>query len=149
MYPNACKIVPQKGKKLEFVGVRLFCAMNFQIGTGFALSRMVLTSFKIVFVRYLRDMNASLVVMTTGFLQLMQCFVISLALGVFEIPTKLSDLGLLVLLGLIGFSSQMSLTWALKCEKAGPFAVVRTSSDTLFAFLLQFLIFSVIPDMYR
>lgn len=94
-------------------------------------------------------MNASLIVMTTGLVQLITCVCLSLTLGVFEIPTNPGHFGLLALLGLLSYASHMSLTWSLKLQKAGPFAVLRTGSDILFSFLLQFLVLSVIPDLYR
>jgi hypothetical protein len=43
----------------------------------------------------------------------------------------------------------MALTFALKCEEAGFFSIMRTASDTLGAFILQFLVFGLVPDWFR
>ena len=109
----------------------------------------MLTSVAIVFVRYLRGVNASLVVLFVGIIQLLQCGSASLIFGVFSLPSGPIEWCLMVLLGALSFGSQMFLTLALKCEQAASFTVLRNSSDTIFAFLLQFIFLGVVPDLYR
>lgn len=110
---------------------------------------MVFATVAIVFVRGLRTVNGPLVVLSVGFLQLVQNVVAVLILDVFALPSDTLTWVLAVGVGALSFASQMTLTLALKCEDAGPFSIVRTASDTLTAFILQFLIFDLVPDLFR
>jgi len=78
----------------------------------------------------------------------LECAVLAFACGVFELPQSGLEWGLLVALVLITWGGQTSLILALQFEQAGVVSLIN-STDTIFAFILQFIFLSVIPDMYR
>jgi drug/metabolite transporter (DMT)-like permease len=110
---------------------------------------MVFATVAIIFVRRLRVVNGALLVGLVGLLQLAQNCIAVLILGVFELPEERGTWGLLFGVGILSFASQMAFTLALKCDDCSEFAIVRTASDTLSAFILQFLVFYLVPDIFR
>lgn len=68
--------------------------------------------------------------------------------GYVDIPSNFTELMLTLGVAAFSFLGQLGVILAVKFEKAGPVALLR-SNDVIFSFLLQFWFLGVVPDMYR
>lgn len=67
---------------------------------------------------------------------------------VLEFPTEDIDILKACAIGLLSCGSQLFLIFALKCDNAGPVALMKTS-DIIFAFLWQMVFIQIFPDYIR
>ena len=101
-----------------------------------------------IFMRELRDVHFALLNMTFTFWGVSEALGASLITGVLKLPEGLHDsIVIYVVLPMLVFLGQFTLTLALKFENAGPVALVRTT-DVLFSFCWQFIFLGVIPDIF-
>jgi drug/metabolite transporter (DMT)-like permease len=119
-----------------------------QIGVGLSFAKMMFSSMTIIFLRYLREVHVALVLFISGLLALLQNVSLAMALGVFNLTFEPEHWIYVGMLSLFSFLGHLCLALALKCEQAGPFAILSTS-DSIFAFLLQFFVFGIVPDEFR
>ncbi len=81
---------------------------------------MILATFVYVILRFLRDVHYSVVTVSYGIIGSIECIVLALGAGVFELPHGLREWGLAVGLITFTFLGQTTLIIALKYEQAGP-----------------------------
>jgi len=105
-------------------------------------------SSMMVLLRRLRRVHWFLVLLASGVFGVLEQVILGAAMGVLVLPGGLWDCLLaFVAFPCAGFLSQIVLVLAFKFEKAGPVALV-SSSSIVFSFLLEFAIFGVVPDIY-
>lgn len=68
--------------------------------------------------------------------------------GELKLPETGTDWVYAVILAGVAMLNQLAMNLALQYEQASPVAVTRTM-DFTFAFILQFVILGVIPDLFR
>ncbi|CAL8144799.1 unnamed protein product [Orchesella dallaii] len=116
------------------------------IGIFLSVCSMVLLTIHYVILRYIRAVHHTLVTLSFAIWGLIECVVVSFAIGVLEAPKTLEEVGLLLATAALAFSAVTCLTLALKYEQAGPVALVRTI-EVVFAFLWQYIFLDVQPGM--
>ncbi len=112
------------------------------------MASMLTATMVFVIIRYLKDVHVSLMTLFLGCWGTAQSIICSVVIGEFKLPQSLEHWLLAGALAGITLLGQVTMTLALQCEQAGSVAVVRTC-DCLFAFLLQFVLLSTVPDLYR
>lgn len=100
-----------------------------------------------VLLRALKGIHFSVIMTNFGAFALVQCLVVTWAIGALCLPRCGLDRYLIVALALFSFLGQILLTLALQLEQAGPVAIAR-SSDIVFAFFWQVLFFSEVPNRF-
>jgi len=101
-----------------------------------------------IILRRLRNIHWILVLLNQSTFGTLVNLSLAGASGVLVLPVGQQDsLLAYVALPLAGFFAQISLVFAFKFEKAGPVSLVL-SSGILFSFLLQFVFFGNVPDVY-
>ncbi|XP_017771121.1 PREDICTED: solute carrier family 35 member G1 [Nicrophorus vespilloides] len=100
-----------------------------------------------VLLRALKGIHFSVIMTNFGSFALVQCLIVTWAIGALCMPRCGTDRLLIVALAFFSFLGQILLTLALQLEQAGPVAIAR-SSDIVFAFIWQVLFFKEVPNSY-
>lgn len=120
-----------------------------QVGSALAVGAMLCLSTKFAITRKIKEVHFLLMTLFLGGCGLIISVPLFLA---FEepstiVPKSWEECALMA--GLISaFFSIAFINLALKNEDAGPVSLIR-SCDVIFAFLFQYIVLSVIPDMLR
>ncbi|XP_021963526.1 uncharacterized protein LOC110858954 [Folsomia candida] len=134
-----CGVVPALAAVVTLAGIAFIAKppiltgqdeydVNTLIETSYAVGRVLFASVAVIFLRRLRTLNGTIVVLLAGLVQLVENGAAVLILGVFELPGDSWSWALCLGTGVLSFVSQMTLTLSLKCEEAGPFAIVWIAS---------------------
>jgi len=106
-------------------------------------------TFNIILIRYLNNLHFSVVTLSFGlwgsFLSIVASFI---TLGEIQFPATCTEGFILFAIAVCSFLHQFLLTLALQWEQAGPVALAKTS-DCVFAFILQYFVLGVVPDIFR
>jgi hypothetical protein len=102
----------------------------------------------IVMIRHLNQIHHCITLVGFGGFGTAEAALLAWGFDVMEFPTETMDILKAFGIGLLSCGSQMFLIFALKCDNAGPVALVKTS-DVLFAFLWQMVFFQIFPDLIR
>lgn len=102
----------------------------------------------IVMIRHLHQIHHSITLIGFAGFGTVQTALMAWGFGVLEFPTETMDILKACAIGLLSCGSQMFLIFALKCDNAGPVALVKTS-DVLFAFVWQMAFVQHFPDVIR
>lgn len=117
------------------------------MGAGTAFIGMLTAAVSMVVLRYLRGVHVSMVTLSFGIygtlISAIGCTIISR----FDLPSTGEHIALALCLSICTFFAQVGITIAMKYEQAGAVAIVR-SCDTIFAFILQFIVLGTTPDKY-
>lgn len=100
-----------------------------------------------VLLRALKGVHFSVIMTNFGSFALVQCVLVTWAIGALCLPRCGIDRLLIVALAFFSFLGQILLTLALQLEQAGPVAIAR-SSDIVFAFIWQVLFFKETPNLF-
>ncbi|ODN00887.1 Solute carrier family 35 member G1 [Orchesella cincta] len=117
------------------------------MGAGYAFVGMLTAAVSMVVLRYLRGVHVSMVTLTFGMWGTLISGIGSTIIERFDVPTTAEHIVLALCLAAATFFAQVGITIAMKYEQAGAVAIVR-SCDTIFAFVLQFLILGTVPDLF-
>ncbi|CAL8125749.1 unnamed protein product [Orchesella dallaii] len=117
------------------------------MGTIFATLSMLAATLSMVVLRYLRDVHVAVVTLAFGFWGTVLSLACSGAVERFDVPQTNEDWILIVCLAVAAFFSQTAITLAMKYEHAGAVVIVGTC-DTIFAFILQYFLLDVSPDIF-
>ncbi len=121
---------------------------NTQIGAGLALGCAVFMAMAIVMIRHLHQIHHCITLVGFGGFGSVEAAALAWGFNVLEFPTEDIDILKACAIGLLSCGSQMFLIFALKCDNAGPVALVKTS-DVLFAFMYQMVFLQIFPDLIR
>lgn len=108
---------------------------------------MLTAAVSMVVLRYLRGVHVSMVTFTFGVYGTLISVVSCSIIGRFDMPSTAEEIALVACLATTTFFAQVGITLAMRYEQAGAVAIIR-SCDTIFAFILQFLVFGTLPDNY-
>lgn len=90
----------------------------------------------------------TLIFLSVGCWGTLQSVVCAYAIGELRLPETGQDWALAGGIAAVGLINQVAMNLALQCEQANPVAVTRTM-DFIFAFVLQFFVLGVVPDLFR
>ncbi|CAL8125747.1 unnamed protein product [Orchesella dallaii] len=155
---ESCGIFPVFAALLTVVGVGVIARPpmltgedNFDtetlMGAGFAFVGMLTAAVSMVVLRYLRGVHVSMVTLTFGMWGTLISAIASAIIGRFDVPENAEHLVLALCLAATTFCAQVGITMAMKYEQAGAVAILR-SCDSIYAFILQFLILGIVPDKF-
>ncbi|ODM97549.1 Solute carrier family 35 member G1 [Orchesella cincta] len=116
------------------------------IGTGMAVSCMLLGVFTVIILRYIRHVHYAFINFVYGFVGTVGSLLLCYTVGEFQFPETGYHWFLAASIAGLTFVGQSLLTLALKYEQAGTFALVRTS-EIVFTFFWQFVFLSIYPDL--
>jgi hypothetical protein len=102
----------------------------------------------IVMIRHLNQIHHCITLVGFGGFGTAEAAILTWGFDVMEFPTETMDILKACAIGLLSCGSQLFLIFALKCDNAGPVALVKTS-DVLFAFLWQMVFIQIFPDLIR
>ncbi|XP_022658941.1 solute carrier family 35 member G1-like [Varroa destructor] len=113
-----------------------------------ALSSCIFAASVIILLRKLKETDPYVIMFNFGWI----AFIItSVATAIIEraviLPKTMLDAGLLLLLALLSFFGQLTLTFSLRSEDAGPVSVMRATVDIMLVFIFQVAFFHEIPDL--
>ncbi|CAL8125840.1 unnamed protein product [Orchesella dallaii] len=114
--------------------------------TMIALAGLMCTAVYLILMRKIRKTHFALMMIVGGAFGMFGCGISAYLLGLLKIPDNETDVILIIVLSLLTFLGQAFFVLAVKYEKAGPLSIARTS-ESIFAFLWQFLFLGVVPDM--
>ncbi|CAL8099587.1 unnamed protein product [Orchesella dallaii] len=118
------------------------------IGAGLAITCAVFMAGAIVMIRHLKQIHHCITLIGFAGFGTIEAALLAWGFGVLEFPTETIDILKACAIGLLSCGSQMFLIFALKCDNAGPIALVKTT-DVVFAFLWQMIFVQVFPDILR
>jgi hypothetical protein len=102
----------------------------------------------IVMIRHLHQIHHCITLVGFGGFGTIEAALLAWGFDVMEFPTEDMDILKAVGIGLLSCGSQMFLIFALKCDNAGPVALVKTT-DVLYAFVWQMIFIQDMPDSIR
>ena len=109
---------------------------------------MVCNSTVLILMRKIRQVHYALMLLAFGAWGVAESFVVALIAGVLGLPKGGTEAVLMLLvLPVLVFLGQMSIIMAVKFDKAGPVAMLR-SCDVVFSFVWQYVFLSVEPDVF-
>ncbi|ODN00890.1 Solute carrier family 35 member G1 [Orchesella cincta] len=120
--------------------------MVFLEGTMYATGALLCTATFLILMRKIRKTHFALMMLVGGTWGVFEAGMLAIILGVFSVPTNSTGISLIVALMLFTFLGQTCFVLAVKYENAGPLSIARTS-ESLYAFLWQFLFLGIIPDI--
>lgn len=100
----------------------------------------------IVMIRHLHQIHHCITLVGFGMFGTAEAGALAWGFNVLEFPSQDIDILKAFAIGLLSCGSQLFLIFALKCDNAGPVALVK-SSDVLFAFLWQMVFIQTFPDL--
>ncbi|XP_004450088.1 solute carrier family 35 member G1 [Dasypus novemcinctus] len=117
-------------------------------GTFAAIGHAICASLTLVVLRKMgKSVDYFLTIWYYVIVGLIESVIVLTALGGWSLPNCGLDRLFLILIGLFGLGGQVFLTKALRIEKAGPVAIMKTV-DVVFAFIFQILFFDDIPTWW-
>jgi len=121
--------------------------MGTLIGVAFAIVSMICSAFRIVITRKVREVHFILMLIVFGSCGVILALALAFTFGTDGLgyPTRMEDSLLVTGVGVTSSLAQIAFILAVKFEQAGPVALVKCS-DVVFAFLLQFIFYGVIPQ---
>ncbi|CAL8125842.1 unnamed protein product [Orchesella dallaii] len=114
-------------------------------GTMYAIAALLCTATFLILMRKIRRTHFALMMLVGGTWGVFEAGMLAVIMGVFTFPNSSTDIGLIVALMFLTFLGQTCFVLAVKYENAGPLAIARTS-ESIYAFLWQFLFLGIIPD---
>jgi len=120
---------------------------NLMFGAILSFGSMTCLASCYIIIRYIRTVHHALVNFCFSVWGFVESVIMAQVLGVLCYPQSLLEVGLIFATAFLAFFAQTCLTLALKYEEAGPVSLVRTT-EILFAFMWQFLLLGVVPDIF-
>lgn len=117
-------------------------------GVVSALSAAFFKANSFISLNFCRGLHNSVVICHFGLVGLLFSTAYFIITRNFCVPSNFFDRSILIGMALLGFFGQLFLTVASKTEKPATISICR-STDILFAFIYQILIFHHIPDFFR
>lgn len=112
------------------------------LGSALGIGSALAMAFATIFIRKLRDVAVPVVIIWFSIVSIPMGLIILVSLKALTVPKLWPHGPLILAMGACGITDQVLLTTALRFEKAGPVAVVRTLIIFL-AFVWDILLFSV------
>ena len=113
-----------------------------------ALSSCIFAASVIILLRKLKETDPYVIMFNFGWIAWMVSGTATfLFQGQVVLPKSLTDAGLLLTLAVLSFFGQLTLTFSLRTEQAGPVSVMRSTVDIVLVFIWQVLFFHEIPDL--
>ncbi|OQR69401.1 solute carrier family 35 member G1-like [Tropilaelaps mercedesae] len=113
-----------------------------------ALSSCIFAASVIILLRKLKETDPYVIMFNFGWIALLLTSTATFVVQrTFIMPKTMVDAGLLVILAVLSFFGQLTLTFSLRTEEAGPVSVMRATVDIMLVFIWQVAFFREIPDL--
>ncbi|XP_054166947.1 solute carrier family 35 member G1-like [Oppia nitens] len=122
------------------------------IGLAYSIGATLIGASVYVLVRKLKSLHHSVILFNFSWVAITETAMISLLTNNFKLPDNIEAINanswLMCLVAIFSFYGQLLLTKALQSEEAGLVSIVRASSEVIYAFVFQIVIFKEIPDKW-
>ncbi|GAV02873.1 hypothetical protein RvY_13385 [Ramazzottius varieornatus] len=112
-----------------------------------ALAAAILTASVYVALRFMKELNSTIISFYTATIGAILSFIITGALHEFFVPTDPKVIGSIFGVGILSLVSNESMNRALRLESAGLIALLRTF-DIVWSFIWQLTVFKLVPHYF-